>query len=144
MSEHLLNIVFLDRRGLERVDGNKTGPAYPARAGEQRRGLTLNFPQKHPISWLLALHQAEHGSAAPSRISLSLETEAALSPDMRAEELGRLEQLLTDTGRARMHRAADPGGALPALDAEAVVFLPQDGLSAHGWLSIRQSAEGGN
>ena len=95
--------------------------------------LDLDLPPKHPLYWLWEFRNAEVGGQSPPRLSLSPDGgPSPLDTGTAGEELTRLRRRLTETAQARMQKAASQSkdGTVPSMDAEVVVYLPRDRLSA--------------
>lgn len=113
----------------------EAAPAHPEAA---RPTTELELPPEHPLMRLWELWQEETGSPQAPRLSLTLpDTETpAIPPENMGRELYQLEKQLEAAAAKRLERVL-PGGWRESLhneDAEVVVYVPRDQLSA--WVIV--------
>lgn len=113
----------------------EAAPAHPEAA---RPTTELELPPEHPLMRLWELWQEETGSPQVPRLSLTLpDTETpAIPPENMGRELYQLEKQLEAAAAKRLERVL-PGGWRESLhneDAEVVVYVPRDQLSA--WVIV--------
>ena len=113
----------------------EAAPAHPEAA---RPTTELELPPEHPLMRLWELWQEETGSPQVPRLSLTLpDTETpVIPPENMGRELYQLEKQLEAAAAKRLERVL-PGGwrePLHSEDAEVVVYVPRDQLSA--WVIV--------
>lgn len=113
----------------------EAAPAHPEAA---RPTTELELPPEHPLMRLWELWQEETGSPQVPRLSLTLpDTETpVIPPENMGRELYQLEKQLEAAAAKRLERVL-PGGWREPLhneDAEVVVYVPRDQLSA--WVIV--------
>lgn len=113
----------------------EAAPAHPEAA---RPTTELELPPEHPLMRLWELWQEETGSPQAPRLSLTLpDTETpVIPPENMGRELYQLEKQLEAAAAKRLERVL-PGGwrePLHSEDAEVVVYVPRDQLSA--WVIV--------
>lgn len=93
----------------------------------------LHLPPEHPLNRLWNLYSQTHPNPLPPSLCLEAREDAS-EGDLKAE-LFQLQLLVNFTAKRRLERAqprqkGEQASDPPDLDAQAVVFVPQSGLSA--------------
>ena len=103
----------------------------------------LQLPSEHAINRLAGIYSAQRRNAPPPEFRLRA-PEELLPPGELSREIGRLKLTLTTTGAKRLDAARpkkEKDAPQPELDAQAVVFLPHNLLTA--WIFVYPPVGGG-